>query len=829
MENKRENNGASHLALPQGDILLQEGFLQILLRHRWTILITTVLCLLAAFLYIVKATPIYSSTSRVYVEQTGPKIMSEYEGVMTRSSNYLYTQGELMKSTPIVAEVAGDRGISNLRTFTNVDNVAAYIKGKLNVGIGRKDDIVTVSFESPYPVEAAEVVNAVVQSYIKYHTSRKQSTASIVMNILNKEKISRDNELAETVTELMEFTRKNGVVSLDQQGGNIVFDRLSKLSSALTESQLMALNAQADYEAVRSMADEPKKVKQFASASSTAGVRVFVNDTETQLRADLRAAEMELKNARYHCTEDHPAVQAIHAKIDRIQEDINDQAKEFADAYIEVMQLRAIAAKEREKELQVSFDSQYEAARDLGIKATEYAMLQSKMSRIERFCEILDNRIKELNVTEDVGALNISILEAARPAERPSKPEKTKYMATALALGLMLGGGLAVLRDMLDYRLRSAEEISVVLGVPVLGVVPAMSRGEAAALPRQNVSGLLRGLVNSSHRRTSGKVTVGLSNSQAEEATPENIKRAERISSEFHSVKWIQNVNRKARREAHTNESRDRMRNQPAEPPVRSKIVRKEKHGLGVTDVVRRGQMAHREPKSIVAEAYRTIRTAVFFGVPKNEAKTILITSPAPGDGKSTIASNLAIAMAQAGQKTLIVDADFRKPMQHRIFEIDRDEKGLADVVADVLSLEEAIQKGPVEGLDVLNCGTDIPNPSEVLNSDAFARLLNEFTERYDRVIIDSPPVGPVADSQILSALCDITLLVLRAEVSTRKHSQHARDSLVGVGGHLLGAIVNGVRRKHGHYGYHSGYGYYRHYGYYGDGDQAKDHGRIIR
>ena len=80
--------------------------------------------------------------------------------------------------------------------------------------------------------------------------------------------------------------------------------------------------------------------------------------------------------------------------------------------------------------------------------------------------------------------------------------------------------------------------------------------------------------------------------------------------------------------------------------------------------------------------------------------------------------------------------------------------------------------------------------------------------------------MGPVADSQILSAICDVTLLVLRAEVSTRKHSQHARDSLIGVGGHLLGAIVNGVRRKDGHYGYYSGYGYYRHHGYYGDANK---------
>jgi capsular exopolysaccharide synthesis family protein len=241
--------------------------------------------------------------------------------------------------------------------------------------------------------------------------------------------------------------------------------------------------------------------------------------------------------------------------------------------------------------------------------------------------------------------------------------------------------------------------------------------------------------------------------------------------------------------------------------------------------IVSRGQKVHLASKSIVAEAYRTIRTAVFFGVPKGKAKTILITSPDVGDGKTTLVSNLAIAMAQAGQKTLILDADFRKPMQHNIFEFEKG-KGLSSVFAGAISLEEAIQASPVEGLDILSCGPEVPNPSEILNSDAFAEILKgELSKRYDRIIVDSPSVGPVADSQILSAGCDITLLVLRAEKSTRKHSQQACDVLQSVGGRLLGAVVNDVPRRNGRYGYSSGYGYYGGYGgygYYGDREKKK-------
>lgn len=730
MDNIATEHGSPNLEVSQDSELSIEGLLQIALRQRWVILGTAILALVAAFLYTLKATPIYTSKSRLYVEQSGPRIINEYEGIMTQSMNYLYTQAELIKSTPIVADVVNDAQIRRLRTFANIDNQVAYIKGNLEVDIGKRDDIIAVSFDSPYPTEAAQLVNAIVNSYVRYHSTRQRSTVSEVLGILQKEKLKRDQELSDKLAEMLEFARQKGVVSFNTEGENIVFERLSKLSGALTEAQLAALNAKADFEAVKSMSSEPAKIRQFAAASASTGVRVSLNDRETQLRSELRAEEMELKNARYHCTEDHPSIQAIHTKIDRIKQELTDQAQEFADAYTEVMQLRWVTAKERENELQTSFDTQLLAAREFGTETAEYSVLQSELKRAERICEILDDRIKELNVTEDVGALNISVLEVARPADKPSKPQKAKIMGLALVLGLMLGSGLAFLRESLDYRLRSSEEISAVLGVPVLGVVPAMSKKQS---------------------------------------------------------------------------------------------------------LVARGQKVHLKPKSIVAEACRTIRTAVYFGVPNGEAKTILVTSPDAGDGKTTVVSNLAIAMAQAGQKTLVIDGDFRKPMQHRIFEIDN-EKGLSSMLAGAHAEacpersrgDGAIQSGPVEGLDLLPCGPEVPNPAEILNSTVFAETLKNLSERYDRVIIDAPPVGPVTDAQILSAVCDTTLLVLRAEKSTRKHSLQARDSLLSVGGHILGAVVNDVSQKHGRYGYHGygyygGYGHYGHHGYYGESKKKEE------
>jgi capsular exopolysaccharide synthesis family protein len=226
-----------------------------------------------------------------------------------------------------------------------------------------------------------------------------------------------------------------------------------------------------------------------------------------------------------------------------------------------------------------------------------------------------------------------------------------------------------------------------------------------------------------------------------------------------------------------------------------------------------RGQEVHLRPRSTVAEAYRTVRTALYFGLADpTRCKTILVTSPSPGDGKTTMASNLAIAIAQSGRKVLLIDADTRKPMMHRIFNLG-DEVGLSSVLLGQATTAEAIQKTHADGLDIMPCGPIPPNPSEILNSQTFLDTVDALCSQYDQIVIDSPPVEPVTDSRILAASCDVTLLVLRAEKSTRRLSAHARDALIGVGANLLGVIVNAVPRGQDGYSYYSGYGYYR-YGY---------------
>ena len=231
MDNGTVENGGLSSAVPDG-VVSPETLLYIALRHRWVILCTVVLSLFVAFVYLMRATPIYTSASRLYVEQSGPKIINEYEGVMTRSKNYLYTQAELIRSTPIISNTLEKPQIGRFRTLAGTDNLVGYIRSNLDITIGKKDDIITVSFDSAYPVEGSQIVNSLVESYIDYHVARKRSTATDVLRLLQNEKAKRDGELTARFEDLLEFTRENGVVSFDNRGGHVVFQRLTKLSTA---------------------------------------------------------------------------------------------------------------------------------------------------------------------------------------------------------------------------------------------------------------------------------------------------------------------------------------------------------------------------------------------------------------------------------------------------------------------------------------------------------------------------------------------------------------------------------------------------------------------
>lgn len=212
------------------------------------------------------------------------------------------------------------------------------------------------------------------------------------------------------------------------------------------------------------------------------------------------------------------------------------------------------------------------------------------------------------------------------------------------------------------------------------------------------------------------------------------------------------------------------------------------------------------DPTSATSEAYRTLRTNLIYSLVDVPPKVIVLTSPGPGEGKSTTCANLGVVLAQAGRAVLIVDCDFRKPVMHKFFGM-RNFLGVVDVLAGERKLQE-VTKQPMEGLTIIPVGHIPPNPTELLGTQRFKQLLTSVRQEFDYVLIDAPPVGIVSDPAILATQGDGVLLVLDAQNTRKSTVRQALRSLGAVGANVLGTVMNNVKLSSGDY--YDGYEYNR-------------------
>lgn len=211
--------------------------------------------------------------------------------------------------------------------------------------------------------------------------------------------------------------------------------------------------------------------------------------------------------------------------------------------------------------------------------------------------------------------------------------------------------------------------------------------------------------------------------------------------------------------------------------------------------------------KSMGAEAFRTLRTNIQYSSLDEEVKSLVITSSAPYEGKSTVISNLAISMSQAGKKVLLIDCDFRKPTIHKKFGLPNT-NGLTNIIIGENKIEDCLKGTEVKNLYILTCGAIPPNPSELLGSKAMKKYIEEFKEIFDIVLIDAPPVLAVTDAQLLSVNVDGTILVTSYGKTEKKAVIKSKEMIEAVGGKILGVVLNMVPAKGNEYG--------KYYGYYG-------------
>jgi capsular exopolysaccharide synthesis family protein len=337
------------------------------------------------------------------------------------------------------------------------------------------------------------------------------------------------------------------------------------------------------------------------------------------------------------------------------------------------------------------------------------ADLTSELQIATGLYSTLAQKLEELRVNEqlEIGAGRVVSVAVANPV--PVSPQPLRNVALGLAVGLILGLGMAFLLEYLDNTIKSSDEVEKLLGAPVLGHIPS----------EKLQSGEVRRLTITQH------------------------------------------------------------------------------------------------PNSFAAESYRSLRNSLDFVNFEHDIKVLLITSSAPGEGKSTVAANLAASLAQTGKRVVLVNCDFRRPSTEHFFDTN-ETLGLSDVLAGAFTLNAALQESGVPNLWVLAAGKVPPNPSALLGSTGMEETISALRDSVDWIIIDSPPLLAVADAGVVARWADGVLMVTRVGSSTRDAAHKGREVLDNVGARVIGVVEWGIEPtrglgKTGYYGYNYG-GYYSHY-----------------
>lgn len=680
--------GISH-SVPDGSAM-PPSLPAILWRRRALFLLSIVLCVGAGAAYLRLATPMFTGYSQVSVKPTRPRLLAETEAPPSADevSAYLNTERATLLSDPVLQKAVKTLSEQDLHMLGGGDDPAWFLKKNLRASIGRKDNVLTVELDTPEAGVSARAVNAVVQAYIAEQVQRRKKTSEQLLAVLDQQKSGVAKDMAAKHAAIVDLKRQTGIISFDS-ADNIAIRPIRSLEEAWLAAHMETVNADATYaEAMASYSGNPAKIKELEDLEKSGGI-VSNSDTEN---ATLRAAIADVEQKKFELQQtngwgpEHQQIRTLQARLDYLRA-----------LYVVAVKRRLAVLQAKEDRLLAALKERREAAKTFAVSAAEYSRLDGELKRLEKQADQLEARIREIKAEEGVGSLNIHVLEPAKAENSPAKPSWLRVLAIALGGGFLLGGLLACLREWTDRRIRSLEQARVLLGLPVLGVIPRVR----------------------SHRNR--------------------------------------------------------------------RIL---------------GQAIRKLPRSHVAEAYRSIRAAVMFAARSRQCQKLLITSASSGEGKSTVASNLAIALAQSGRRILLVDADLRRPSQHRIFELSQG-PGLSSLLNGEEPIEAAIHRTPIEGLDVLGSGPAAASPSDLLVGPRLMEVFDRLSAKYDSMIVDCPPATLVSDARIIASYCDAALLVIRLNRTDSRLAIRAREGLMTTGVPVLGAILNGTRgRKQNDYGY---------------------------
>ncbi len=639
-------------------------YLNVILRRRriFLILFLTIFSGVALYTFLMK--PIYGANSTLYVkDDKGSKGGVLGELAMLNSSNPLDAEIEILKSRTnaeeVVRRLSLDQKLGKKKgQQPNFNATVNGLRQAIKVSeVGKKTNIINVSYTHTDPVLARDIVNTLVQVYLDQSLSSKTEEASRTVTFIEEQLKGTRTELEQSEKNLQSYKSTTGVVKLDTEAEELI----KKLSDIEKERAAVILQRKQTEFALTALQEAARKGEIYAPVG-------FRDDPQISAMAN-RLTELAVQKGALISgnTENHPQVKALQSQIDELQRKIQSTYE---------------TARRNLGRQEISIEQQIKQYED---KLRTLPAAERDLAGLMRFSKVnadiytfLLQKHEEARIAKASTISNIKVVDPAITPDNPLKPQKKKNLLLGLLLGLMAGVGAVFFIEYLDDTIKEGEEAQRVIGAPILAVIPFIDSDEEQ------------------------------------------------------------------------------------QPDLHTSMI------------------THLRPKSAIAEAFRSLRTSLHFSAINRAKQVLIVTSTFPGEGKSTIAANLAITMSQTGARVLVIDGDMRRPSLHSKFKHSKI-PGLSEMLAGDAASASVLHDTGIPNLSLITSGTTPPNPAELLGSEKMAELLTALRAQYDHIIIDAPPVLAVTDAPLLTNRCDLVLVVLETERVPVKAAQRMVEMLANV------------------------------------------------
>jgi succinoglycan biosynthesis transport protein ExoP len=751
---RRKNCESNLLARPQyievpstavieepGPGLLLE-YMDMLRRHKGTLILIAFLGLLTSLLLTLPQTPIYQARASLEIQNLNENflnmrdISATAEGSSYQPEYDLHTQVEILQSESVLEGVIAklnlekklvmekDRGrlsawrnalgLAELRPDSPREETLRLVTKNLKIRTEAKTRIVEILYDSKDPQLAADFVNVLTAEFIRQNLEARWKTTQQTGEWVTHQMEDVRIKLEKSEDELQNYAHASGLIFTSEKG-NVDEQKLLQLQEELSKAQADRVFKQSRYELASTA--PPESLPEVLDDKTLEDYQVKLTDLRRQL-AELTSS----------LTPAHPAVQKVQAQVTTLESALQKERTNV----LQRIRGEYESAYRRENLLAANYAGQARVMSYQAANLSHYNILKREVDTNRQLYDSMLRNVQEAGMTSALRASNIRVVDSAVPPTRPYKPSLVLNSALGLLAGAFFGFVFVVMRERADRSIQAPGEASLSLGVPELGVIPSLDAERSRFFAYYQRGKPSKGVELKNHERS---------------------QRVELVTS-----------------------------------------------GRNL---------------SVLADCFQaTVTSILYAGENGDRPRVIALTSASPREGKTTVSSNLALALAEIGRPVLLIDGDLRKGRLHDIFEVSN-AWGLSDLLAG---------KKPPAGRDKMYFETGYPHlfllptgstPSSIaslLHSPGALEFLNHMREEFHTVLIDTPPMLQMSDARVLGRLADAVILVVRSAQTTRDEAAAAAQRLAEDGTRVLGTVLNEWDpRKASHSGYSHPYRHYLH------------------